>query len=219
MTVKCRSADSILPGEKHLTEQSMLNRPIVQFSNSQCGTPLFIAPEVIIADKCPYDPRKADVWSLGITMFAIISYRYPFTKRDYKTLYRQQLRRSWLSKRVYTCFSVDALDLINCMLEPMPKKRYTATQVMQHRWINSDYKTVDDLRSQASDNRPGDLRSSNDSEELNKQMDKLNVIETSRSSGSERSEPVTSDESTKMNEPTSKSILSTRTGMDGQSCI
>lgn len=112
----CRSAESILPGDKHLTSSaktsSLINQPnaasspeqVVQFSMSQCGTPLFIAPEVIIADKCPYDPRKADVWSLGVTMFAIISYRYPFTKRDYKILYRQQLRRSWLSKRVYTCF-------------------------------------------------------------------------------------------------------------------
>lgn len=41
------------------------NQQVIQFSMSQCGTPLYIAPEVIIADKCPYDTRKADVWSLG----------------------------------------------------------------------------------------------------------------------------------------------------------
>lgn len=70
-------------------------------------------------------------------MFAIISYRFPFTKRNYKILYRQQLKRSWMSKRVYNCFSIDAFDLIMCMLEPIPKKRITAAQIMKHRWVNN----------------------------------------------------------------------------------
>lgn len=234
--VSCRSADSILPNEKHLhnlgdlsKQSSQLgsanSRPeqIVQFSMSQCGTPLFIAPEVIIADKCPYDPRKADVWSLGVTMFAIISYRYPFTKRDYKILYRQQLRRSWQSKRVYTCFSVDAFDLIQCMLEPMPKKRYTASQVLQHRWIRSAEQTDDCGSEGSSGQKVCDLKQPNNCEEgMNKQMKQLSLVggKTTGSSESERSSEsgfVLSDES--VNVPISKSILSTRTGVDSQSCI
>lgn len=110
---------------------------------SQCGTPLYIPPEIIIANTVPYDPRKADIWCLGVTMFAIISFRYPFTKRDYKILYKQQLKKSWIFKRVYTCFSIDAFELIQCMLEPIPKKRYTATQVIKHNWIKSYSKSDD----------------------------------------------------------------------------
>lgn len=233
--VNCRSADSILPNEKHLNnlakQSSQLGQPnsdpqqIVQFSMSQCGTPLFIAPEVIIADKCPYDPRKADVWSLGVTMFAIISYRYPFTKRDYKILYRQQLRRSWQSKRVYTCFSVDAFDLIQRMLEPMPRKRYTASQVMQHRWVRSA-ELMDDSRSERSSGQTVCDPKNNSQEDVSKLMKKLSLVavdgKTTGSSESERSSEsgfVISDESVKMNAPISKSILSTRTGVDSQSCI
>lgn len=161
-TLFCKSIDSELTTTNNLETQSSflsnekLNTPIsvqqpeqiIQFSMSQCGTPLYIPPEVIIADKCPYDPRKADIWSLGVTMFSIVSYRYPFTKRDYKVLYKQQLKRTWISKRIYTCFSEDAFDLMKYMLEPMPKKRFTATQVLQHDWIRKFLKNRDNNEDQ-----------------------------------------------------------------------
>lgn len=157
-------------------------------------------------------------------MFAIISYRYPFTKRDYKVLYRQQLKRSWMSKRVYTCFSIEAFDLIKCMLEPMPKKRYTAKEIMQHKWIKS-YRDKDlkyevqlknsDLNQNKTDKKKSKLTELKD---LNEQIKKLTLDDTTSDSSSE-SYSIISDESVKTNEPISQSILSTKTGLESENCI
>ena len=177
--------------------------------------------EVIIADRCPYDPRKADIWSLGVAMFAIISYRYPFTRSDYKILYKQQLKRSWLTKRVYTCFSVDAFDLIKCMLEPMPKKRLTASQVIQHRWIKNylnNNSGIEDLKSEAS------FSSNKLLTDLNKQIEKLDLNNANEINENSEDESVNSESFSIISDESdeiciSQSILSTRTGLDSQSCI
>lgn len=40
------------------------------------GTPIYLAPEMLI--KKPYDGYKADIWALGVTLFAIVSGTMPF---------------------------------------------------------------------------------------------------------------------------------------------
>jgi len=42
-----------------------------------CGTPLFMAPEVITQEK---HTTSSDIWSLGVIIFNVITARYPFNK-------------------------------------------------------------------------------------------------------------------------------------------
>ena len=47
-----------------------------QLAMSICGTPVFMAPELLQAQ--PYNPFSADVWALGITLFQMLSLELPF---------------------------------------------------------------------------------------------------------------------------------------------
>ncbi len=40
------------------------------------GTPIYMAPEVLVGK--PYD-FKADVWSVGVTFFELLTRKHPFT--------------------------------------------------------------------------------------------------------------------------------------------
>ncbi|KHN88740.1 Testis-specific serine/threonine-protein kinase 4 [Toxocara canis] len=50
-----------------------------ELSMTYCGSKAFMAPEVLLA--LPHPPFKADVWSLGIIAFALLTNRYPFDHR------------------------------------------------------------------------------------------------------------------------------------------
>jgi serine/threonine protein kinase len=42
-----------------------------------CGTDEFMAPELLMKSKAEYD-FKVDVWSLGVVLFMMIFYKFPF---------------------------------------------------------------------------------------------------------------------------------------------
>ena len=48
------------------------------------GTAVYVAPEVLAVDQTAaksYDGKKADLWSCGVTLFVMITGKYPFKVR------------------------------------------------------------------------------------------------------------------------------------------
>lgn len=123
----------------NLIDPQTSNPSVQRFLNmarSTCGTPFYMSPEVIVADEdLPYDPSKADLWSLGVCMYVMLTLRYPFNSENYEHLYRQQIRGWWIRKRVYSCLNVNAFHLLQRLLHPLPKKRYTAKEIMKHNFV------------------------------------------------------------------------------------
>jgi len=103
-----------------------------------CGSPLFIAPEV--AAGLPHDGFKADLWTLGVTLFIMIYGRYPFVSRvtgDLRDmaadLYHQILttQPSFFGQNI----SQNLRDLFNRIFEKNPHKRITLSQILTHSWL------------------------------------------------------------------------------------
>ena len=53
--------------------------------DTACGSPCYAPPEML--SKLKYDPLKADVWSLGIVLFAMLSGYLPFDDDNTDKLY------------------------------------------------------------------------------------------------------------------------------------
>ncbi|VDM40145.1 unnamed protein product [Toxocara canis] len=63
----------------HGCDTTFLKKSEHELSMTYCGSKAFMAPEVLLA--LPHPPFKADVWSLGIIAFALLTNRYPFDHR------------------------------------------------------------------------------------------------------------------------------------------
>lgn len=98
-------------------------------SNSKCGSPGYIAPEVLICDH--YD-SKIDIFSTGVILYVLLTGKHPFDARDdWKVLERNMKVKYKLDKDI----PVEAQDIIRSMLQFDPDLRPTAQQLLECSWL------------------------------------------------------------------------------------
>ncbi|EGD73490.1 CAMK/CAMKL/MELK protein kinase [Salpingoeca rosetta] len=95
-----------------------------------CGSAAYAAPELIRGEK--YHGAPADVWSLGILLYALLCGFLPFdddnTQRLYKLIQRGTYEiPPWLSK--------ESEDFIACMLRHRPEHRISLDGILSHPWM------------------------------------------------------------------------------------
>lgn len=109
-----------------------------------------MAPEMINGD--PYD-EKVDIWSLGIIIYLLVTLKHPLGYFD-NEISRQNMKEKLAEKFKFvprdelidfTCdeflnYSVLVPDLVKKCLEVNPKKRITAKDVMNNKWVNENFR-------------------------------------------------------------------------------
>mmetsp|Transcript_21726 Transcript_21726/g.60411 ORF Transcript_21726/g.60411 Transcript_21726/m.60411 type:complete len:324 (-) Transcript_21726:481-1452(-) len=104
-----------------------------------CGTLHFIAPEVLSPGSSCYG-KECDIWSLGVTLFSLLSGRYPFgdAASDAGAIAARVLAAEYsLDSPEWAAISDDAKDILRKMLEVNPFLRVTAEEALQHPWFLS----------------------------------------------------------------------------------
>ncbi|XP_061773581.1 serine/threonine-protein kinase BRSK2-like isoform X5 [Nerophis ophidion] len=96
---------------------------------TSCGSPHYACPEVIRGEK--YDGRKADVWSCGVILFALLVGALPFDDDNLRNL---------LEKVKLGVFHMphfippDCQNLLRGMIEVDASKRLKLEQIQKHTW-------------------------------------------------------------------------------------
>jgi len=100
-----------------------------------CGTPQYFAPEVLSrrtsVDGTGRYGKEADVWSLGVILYILISGAPPFDA----TMDVSVPTKLSFSDPVWKVTSHSAIHLIRKMLTKDPKKRIDVFQACSHEWI------------------------------------------------------------------------------------
>jgi 5'-AMP-activated protein kinase catalytic alpha subunit len=97
---------------------------------TRCGTPNYIAPEVLSGRA--YNPMAADVWSAGVVLFVMLAGYLPFDEPELETLYRKIKRGSFKFPRHIRPL---ARDLLLGILTINPANRLTIGQIRAHSWM------------------------------------------------------------------------------------
>jgi polo-like kinase 1 len=96
-----------------------------------CGTPNYIAPEVINSDKEKRGHSfEVDTWSMGVICFTMIVGKPPYESTDVKSTYRRILANEYSFPEGKV--STHARELISAMLQTDPKMRPTLEALRTH---------------------------------------------------------------------------------------
>lgn len=98
-----------------------------------CGTPNYIAPEVLLNSKKGYS-YEIDVWAIGVILYAMIIGKPPFETKEVKTTY-WKIQNTAFEYPEDIHVSVEAKHLIDSILTFDPKERLTLEGIRNHPFI------------------------------------------------------------------------------------
>jgi serine/threonine protein kinase len=98
-----------------------------------CGSVHYMAPEILM--EMPYDGTKADMWSLGIIIYAMALNELPWNAPDNAGLIREITRGS-IAYPVN--LPSEVANLVQMCTKKTPNDRPTATELLELPWINQE---------------------------------------------------------------------------------
>jgi len=94
-----------------------------------CGSPSYSSPELINGKK--YNGFSADIWSIGISLYAMIYGYLPFRDKNKNNLFKL-ISECNIEYPDYSCVSLVAKDLLKKILIKDPSKRLNLGQIKEH---------------------------------------------------------------------------------------
>ncbi|KAI3904672.1 hypothetical protein MKW98_014852 [Papaver atlanticum] len=102
--------------------------------STACGSPSYVAPEVI--NHKSYNGASADIWSCGVILYELLAGYLPFEDPNLINLYKK------ISKADYKFpkwFTESQKKLISKILNPLPTKRMTVSEIREDQWFQTTY--------------------------------------------------------------------------------
>lgn len=120
------------------------------FTTTLCGTPSYVAPEILEDSRHRRYTRAVDIWSLGVVLYICLCGFPPFSDELYTpenpyTLTQQiKTGRFDYPSPYWDSVGDPALDLIDRMLTVDVEKRYTIDDCLNHPWTTQAHVNVND---------------------------------------------------------------------------
>ena len=94
-----------------------------------CGTPSYMAPEIV--SKIEYSGPPADIWALGVLLYALLCGKFPFRGQNDKELYSNiKTQELQFPDNV----SPSARAFLQKMFQKSPDRRPSAKQILLDPW-------------------------------------------------------------------------------------
>ncbi|KAJ6172515.1 hypothetical protein N7470_001582 [Penicillium chermesinum] len=106
--------------------------------NTLCGTPNYIAPEVLDKSKGGHT-QKVDIWSLGVICFAMLTGYPPFQSKTQEEIYRKVRSLTYVWPKDTENFNFipeEAKDLVSACLNLVDEERPDPDDIVEHPFFN-----------------------------------------------------------------------------------
>lgn len=120
------------------------------FTRVRRGTLLYMAPEVAaLKSKQEFDARSADIYSLGVTIYLLLTGEFPDTQElknssltcasERRDTLDTEMEENYKMKDAFSTLSEEVKLLIQQMLNPDPFDRPSISEVLQNSWLTKPF--------------------------------------------------------------------------------
>ncbi|XP_067910807.1 serine/threonine-protein kinase Chk2 isoform X3 [Heterodontus francisci] len=105
-----------------------------------CGTPTYLAPEVLLGAGAGWYSKAVDCWSLGVILFICLGGYPPFSDQIKDMDLRDQIIKGHYRfiPEYWVNVSETAKDLVKQLLNVDPEKRFTTKDALNHPWMQDE---------------------------------------------------------------------------------
>eukprot|EP01017_Pseudomicrothorax_dubius_P042152 TRINITY_DN683_c0_g2_i1.p1 TRINITY_DN683_c0_g2~~TRINITY_DN683_c0_g2_i1.p1 ORF type:complete len:445 (+),score=96.60 TRINITY_DN683_c0_g2_i1:63-1397(+) len=107
--------------------------PPTKLLNIFCGTPSYMAPEII--SKTPYKGKPTDVWAAGILLFTLLCGSFPFKGSNDQELFKRIQRGKF---EMPQHLGPQVSSLLTRLLQVCPRDRIEAKDLLKDTWLNEN---------------------------------------------------------------------------------
>lgn len=109
------------------------------FMKTVCGTPMYVAPEVLTVRKVGRYDSLVDIWSLGVVLYICLCGFPPFSDELAPPPMRDQIVSGMYSfmSPFWDHVSTEAIDLVCRMLQVDPQQRIGVEEALGHPWLRA----------------------------------------------------------------------------------
>mmetsp|Transcript_2143 Transcript_2143/g.8427 ORF Transcript_2143/g.8427 Transcript_2143/m.8427 type:complete len:629 (+) Transcript_2143:790-2676(+) len=129
--------------------------------NDFLGTIQYLPPEIVRRQW--YQPKKADIWSLGVVVYVMFSGRFPFGNamgKNVEMLFQRIVRKEPdFRGGAWVHVSESCKDLVRWMLNKNPRLRPTAEEALKHPWLRSTELSTQSLKASVDELQAFQIRS------------------------------------------------------------
>ena len=109
-----------------------------KINTTLCGSPPYVAPEVLRGDGKGYDADLVDIWSCGVVLFVLLAGNTPWASpvEAQDEEYREYVRTSGRpNDELWQDLPVETLSLLRGMMRVDPHTRFSLEEVRKHPWF------------------------------------------------------------------------------------
>ncbi|KAJ1814527.1 serine/threonine protein kinase, partial [Coemansia sp. RSA 2598] len=109
------------------------------FMKTVCGTPMYVAPEVLTVRQIGRYDNLVDMWSIGVVLYICLCGFPPFSDELSPPPMRDQIIHGMYSfpSPYWDAISEEARELVHLMLQVDPRNRITVDAALAHPWLKA----------------------------------------------------------------------------------
>ena len=105
-------------------------------SHDRRGSADYISPEIVMCN--PHDPKKSDIWSLGVILFTLLTGSLPFITPTTKKTFHKIARGDYTFPEPISMYPESAVSLVNALLVTDSDKRPSANWILLSDWLQEE---------------------------------------------------------------------------------